>query len=106
MSGSSPRRMLGCRMSRTMKVVDVFHFSDGRTVFAGVLDDDSGRISAGDAELVVDGDKAGIVRVRGAEFPRRMTPWDPRLVAISTETPVAWDHEFVTTHDCVVRFAE
>ncbi len=77
------------------QVKDIFHFSDGRTVFAGMTEQ-TRMIGLGRFAMRLDGRECGSILVVGEDLPLfRSPPPDPRPRAISTHDPVHLDRDAI-----------
>lgn len=64
-----------------LKVLDVFRFQDGRTVFVGPVQSETKYISRSQADLVVDGHVVAIVELEGEMIPNGRHPLGYRSVS-------------------------
>lgn len=70
-------------LCQQLDVIEVFRFSDGRTVFVGPVHGDLKYIPPCDAELVVNGNVVGTVHLEGEMMPNGQQPVGYRSVATS-----------------------
>ncbi len=86
------------------EVDDIFHFRDGRTIFAGT----TGRLrflTPGRVEVVFDGRECGTLLIIGEELPNfAVPPPEPRRRAISTHDPVHLDRAAIEGGRLTLRF--
>ena len=92
-------------MSNDFRLVieDVFRFQDGRTVFAGVVDEPHGYIGRGTFELVVDGELRGGFLIEGEMLA---AGGDGSKRAVSTTDVRCVDRAFLEGHEIVLRPAD
>jgi hypothetical protein len=93
-------------MVSEIRIRDVFHFADGRTVLVGIPSDPAPNLLRPSAELMIDGRCVAALRLDNVEIPRRVRHASHRLVAVATQDVVEWDTEFARTHGCVLKFTE
>jgi len=84
-----------------MKIADVFHFADGRTVFVARIDGGARLIRPCKCELLVDGVPTGLIQIEGEMIPDRPSAEGYR--SISTRDPVTLTRLVLTSSDCVLR---
>lgn len=78
-----------------MLVSDVFHLSDGRTVFAGKVLSGPSRINKGSCTLLVNGEERASFQIEGE---MQFTPSSSDSRAISTLSDVALSSDEVKSH--------
>jgi len=85
-----------------LHVTDIFHFRDGRTVFAGASDHGPGYIPAGNVQLWVDGEVRGLFRIEG-EMLSCPPSADRRLRAVSTTETHCLDRSSLDSHQWLLK---
>jgi hypothetical protein len=84
-----------------MRIADVFHFADGRTVFVGPIDGDVKFIRPCKCELLIDGVPTSIIQIEGEMMPDRSPAKDYR--SVSTRDAVSLSRPALVSSDCVLR---
>jgi hypothetical protein len=84
-----------------MRIADVFHFADGRTVLVGLIDGDVKFIRPCKCELLVDGVPTAILEIEGEMMPERSSTQGYR--SVSTRDTISLNRKAVATSDCVLR---
>jgi hypothetical protein len=84
-----------------MKIADVFHFADGRTVFVGPIDGDVKFIRPCKCELLIDGVPTSIIQIEGEMMPDRSPTTGYR--SVSTRDAVSLSRRTLASSDCVLR---
>lgn len=79
-----------------MWIKDVFHFSDGTTVFAGNVLEGPKFIHAGQFELLLDGKRLGLVNLDGE---RMSGAGQPGMRSISTTQALEFDPGQMKEHE-------
>ena len=88
-------------MNFEMKVIDVFHFQNGQTVLAGLIEDHQELIRSCQAEILIDGKVQETIKILGEMLPDRRHPQGYR--AISTLEPTNLTTELLKVHNCKLR---
>jgi hypothetical protein len=76
-----------------MNLVDIFHFQDGRTVFAGSIKGHEEIIWNCQVELIIDEKVQKIITIQGEMIPNKRHPTGYR--AISTSESIDFTSEFI-----------
>jgi hypothetical protein len=84
-----------------MKIVEMFRFSDGRTVFVGPIETDAQFLGACRCELVVDGVSRSVVSIEGEMMPDRQHEEGYR--SLSTTDAVALERHTIEKSECRLR---
>ena|SRR5271166_5750510 len=84
-----------------MKIVDIFEFSDGRTVIVGPIEGEVRFIRPCMGELMVNGVAQSIIQVEGEMIPNRVSPEGYR--SVSTREAVPLDRQWLSTAECLLR---
>ncbi len=87
-----------------MHVEDVFHFTDGRTVFIGSITGGAKFIRRCRCELLLDGVVVQILEIEGEMIPSGQSATESR--SVSTLEPVALTNENRIGHSCMLRQVE
>jgi hypothetical protein len=74
-----------------MRVVELFRFGDGRTVFAGPITSDAGIIGRCDCRLVVGGVERATIQIEGEMIPNGSHPEGHRSVSTRQQVPLERD---------------
>lgn len=89
-------------MENELKVIDVFAFADGRTVFSGKLQSDADYIRSCDAEVIIDGQSVGVIRIEDEMLPLNSSSKSIRSVATLDNINV--DVVRLRKANCVLRW--
>ncbi len=81
-----------------MKIIEVFHFADGRTIMVGPVGIDTPFIEPCGCQLLVNGIPQGSLKIEGEMIPDRTHDAGYRVV--STHCVVQLDRELVQQGDC------
>ena len=84
-----------------MTIVDLFRFSDGRTVFVGRIDGEAKFIRPCRCELRVDGVLRSVIQLEGEMMPDRNSPEGYR--SVSTRDSVSLDRQLLSTSKCHLK---
>jgi hypothetical protein len=87
-----------------MRVVEVFRFADGRTVFVGTVDPDVPIIAASECDLFVDGTQKATCVIEGEMIPDRRQETGFR--SVSTKSNVELDRDLLKHSDCRLRTSD
>ena len=87
-----------------MRIVDMFRFADGRTVFVGSVTDGPPFIRPCRCSLVVDGTQRAVIGLEGEMVPDRRHPEGYRSVSTRDETNLS--EAEVKAGNCRLRQAE
>jgi hypothetical protein len=82
----------------SMKIVDLFHFSDGRTVFVGPATSEPKFVRACKCELLVDSELRSVIQIEGEMMPDRNLKEGYR--SVSTRDAIQLDKELLAMSDC------
>lgn len=85
-----------------MKIVDIFHFADGRTVFVGKVDRDTRYIRPCQCELLINGIPKAVIQIEGEMMPDGTSP--EGLRSVSTRDPIAADKKSILDSDFRLKF--
>lgn len=89
-------------MENELKVADVFAFVDGRTVFAGKLLNDADYIRSCDAEVILDGQSVGVIRIEDEMMP--LNPSSKSIRSVATSDSIGAEVERLQKGNCVLRW--
>ena len=84
-----------------MKVVQIFRFGSGRTVFVGPVEGHDSRIGSCTCELLLNGVRQQVLAIEGEMIPEPRHGLGYR--SISSRDEVNLDNQDVETHECIVR---
>src|SRR5207302_764843 len=85
-----------------MKIIELFRFADGRTVFVGPIQGNVQFIRPCRCELLVDGVPRSVIQIEGEMIPNR-TPEGYR--SVSTRDTVCLERQLLSTSECHLRSA-
>jgi hypothetical protein len=85
----------------SMRVVDVFRFADGRSVFIGPVEGDVKFIRPCKCELLVDSVLSSFIQIEGEMMTDPASPEGYR--SVYTRDIVSLDRRLLTTSDCLLR---
>jgi hypothetical protein len=86
-----------------MRIVDLFKFSDGRTVFVGPITGSINFVRSCNCQLIVDGTAQGTIQIESEMIPDGQHPEGHR--SLSTREPVPLVRETVLASECLLRSA-
>lgn len=90
-----------------MLIVDVFHFDNEKTVFAGVISGDhSNLIRKTTCSLVINGESKGTVVIEGEMMPLGRRQESSHIRSVSSSGHVNLSSEFVKHNDCRLLMME
>ncbi|MEA1950932.1 MAG: hypothetical protein U9N87_06075 [Planctomycetota bacterium] len=84
-----------------MKIVEMFRFSDGRTVFVGPIETNASFLGACRCELVVDGVSTSIINIEGEMMPDHQHEKGYR--SLSSLDAVDLESDAIQKSDCRLR---
>lgn len=84
-----------------MKIIELFRFVDGRTVFVGSIEGDVKFIPPCRCELLVDGVPTAALQIEGEMIPDRTSPAGYR--SVSTRDAVCLERQLLSTSECRLR---
>jgi hypothetical protein len=84
-----------------MKIIELFHFADGRTVLVGPIEGNVKFIRPCKCELLVDGVPRSVIQIEGEMITDRGLPEGYR--SISTRDAVSLDRQLLSTSECLLR---
>jgi hypothetical protein len=84
-----------------MKIAEVFHFADGRSVLVGPIDGDVKFIRPCKCELLIDGVPTAIIQIEGEMMPDRSSAKGYR--SVSTRDAICLDRQVLASSDYVLR---